>query len=66
MSLFKSKRGHRNIRKKAVELEEEGAEGENEGTEATEVLPTNGETPSQPNVSTAPTKKYALTVFSNL
>jgi hypothetical protein len=60
MSLFKSKRGRRNIRKKAVELEEEGAEGENEGTEATEVLPTNGETrppPSQPNVSTAPTKK---------
>ncbi|CAI8017351.1 hypothetical protein GBAR_LOCUS10546 [Geodia barretti] len=60
MSLFKSKRGRRNIRKKAVELEEEGVEGEKEGTEATDVLATNGETrppPSQTNISTAPTKK---------
>ena len=66
MSLFKSKRGRRNIRKKAVELEEEGVEGEKEGTEATDVLATNGETrppPSQTNISTAPTKKYALTVL---
>ena len=69
MSLFKSKRGRRNIRKKAVELEEEGVEGEKEGTEATDVLATNGETrppPSQTNISTAPTKKYALTVLVSI
>ena len=64
MSLFRSKRGRRNIRKKAVELEEDGDEGESGQTASPVGTETsaNGETrpePSQPSVSAAPVKKCA-------